>query len=766
MGATIFNLFTGQEDNRISDQAQVQADAETLLTERLWTAYRTPHDTWMQFAQDDNDFRWGVQYTAAQEAKLTARRQYPLPINVIYPAVEQGKAMLTTNTPRFSATAFENSDNKKAGIFADLMSNIWRMSNGNRVLKRVIDDFYVKSIGWMTISFDKQKDFGKGECVLGYIRPEDVYPDPNSREPLCTDAAHILIVKEVTDEQLQAKFPQIVPWLSSAITTTGKADPGSSFISHEGASPTDIPKETWSRKYLLYDRYSKILVKYYRVFDPKGTTEKVLSEMDLPKYLRQFAFEVDTQTGAPQYEVDEDEVQKLVQIYAQSGGVFHYVQDPQTQQPVMVPGEPDQRSLPQSRVELKVTTIGKLVQQGIMQIAQFERTRIKRVFTVGRVTCFIEVLPTEHYPIVPFINNHTDTVYSKSDVRIARPLQVYINKVKSLIIAHMTSSTNTKVFYPEGSMQKEKIENDWSKAGTVAIPFNGEFGQPVISTPSPYPAELFNNLKDAKDEINNIFGIYPLQQGDPGAAPQTYKGTVALEEYGQRRIRSKKDDIEDALNQIGRVVVDYIQAYYTSPKIIRLMMPNNQWRELKINEPLVDPITQEIKDIVNDVTVGDYDIIVVSGSMLPTNRWARFEYYKEMFQLGAIDREELLKQSEVVDTDGVLQRMDEMTQLKQQVIQLTQQVKALQGDLQTADREAVSARKQTAVAKFQADLEKAKSRVDAATLLHQERLNDELGSFSRDIDQHRKFAILQQQQELNAGAGTTQETINQSGEEE
>ena len=40
-------------------------------------------------------------------------------------------------------------------------------------------------------------------------------------------------------------------------------------------------------------------------------------------------------------------------------------------------------------------------------------------------------------------------------------------------------------------------------------------------------------------------------QGDQGAAPTTYKGTIALDEFGQRRIRSKKDDIEAMLNQLG-----------------------------------------------------------------------------------------------------------------------------------------------------------------------------------------------------------------------
>ena len=68
-------------------------------------------------------------------------------------------------------------------------------------------------------------------------------------------------------------------------------------------------------------------------------------------------------------------------------------------------------------------------------------------------------------------------------------------------------------------------------------------------------------------------------QGDVGSAPQTFKGTVALDEYGQRRIKSKKDDIEYSVNQLARAVVGLMQYVYTSEKVIRLMQPNNKPKE-------------------------------------------------------------------------------------------------------------------------------------------------------------------------------------------
>ena len=60
--------------------------------------------------------------------------------------------------------------------------------------------------------------------------------------------------------------------------------------------------------------------------------------------------------------------------------------------------------------------------------------------------------------------------------------------------------------------------------------------------------------------------------------------------------------------------------------------------------------------------------------------------------MGLIDRVEALKKTEIFDKDGILQRTDEVDQLKNQLQSQEQQIKDLSGDLQTARREAVSAR--------------------------------------------------------------------------
>jgi len=76
----------------------------------------------------------------------------------------------------------------------------------------------------------------------------------------------------------------------------------------------------------------------------------------------------------------------------------------------------------------------------------------------------------------------------------------------------------------------------------------------------------------------------------------------------------------------------------------------------------------------------------------------------DAYAKGLIDRQEVLKKTEVFDMEGVMQRTDEISQLQSQLQQAQEQIKKLNGDLQTAHRESIASRKRTEVEKFKGKL--------------------------------------------------------------
>ena len=595
----------------------------------------------------------------------------------------------------------------------------------------MVDDYYVKGMGCFMVHHDPQADFGKGDVFIQAIDPLDVYIDPSSQDAYSRDASNIIVSKLYSETQLISLYPDLEDIIRRATEKT--VAPQTETIGH-GLEDQVVSKEDINaqrihskddRELEVIERFSKIKVPHYRTFDPQLNLEKILNRSEYEEYIQKTGFRVFNQKDE-RVITDDNEVENYKKIQEEYGTVFHLMINPVTQEQVMMQGEETPAAIPGSTTIIEEVTFEELIEEGTILLNEIELTRIKQVVTVGGELLFIHALPIEDYPIITIMNNHNRNPYPMSDVRMVKGLQSYINKIRSLIIAHASSSTNVKLLIPRGSMNKKQLEEEWGRAGTAVIEFDPELGQPIVAGPIPLPNELYKNESDAKADIERILGIYALMQGDPSAMPQTYKGTLAIDEYGQRRIKSKRDDIEEGINQVAKVVVSFIQATYTTMKVMRLLQPNHKPKEIKINEPIYDQLSGDFLGKLNDVTVGKYDVLVVSGSTLPSNRYARFEYYMELYKSGIIDQIEVLKQTEVANVEDVLNRASKMSQLMNQVEGQREQIKDLQGDLQTARRELVHARQRVEVEKFKADLEQSSNRADMATKLYSARTEDEL----------------------------------------
>ena len=715
-----------------------QKHPETQYTHDLFSDYSSARKLWSRQAVEDSEFRSGKQWKKEQVNALRARAQEPLVVNVIHPAVEQAKAMLTSNAPKFQSTGRDTSDTKVGRIFSDLMAWVWDISVGNAELKRCIDDYYVKGMGVMMSYIKPDADFGRGEVMVKSIDPLSVYIDPDAEDPFCRDASNIVVAKRMTEKELIEIYPEFEETIRASQETSHISDYDENRFGlfDEEVVPQSRKQALLNvddeRELEVFERYTKIKTPYYKIFDPFENREIIINDPQYAEYREEPAV-ILTTAKDQQILTEKQSVNQYMQIAEQVGKVYHLEQDPQTGQPVPVKGEETLDSIPESTVSIDIIDKGILIDSDKIMVTKVMNTNIKQCISVGDEYLYSIVLPIEDYPIVPFMNGHNRNPYPTSDVRLVRGLQEYINKIRSLIVAHASSSTNVKLLIPRGSMNKKQLEEEWAKAGTAVIEFDPELGQPIVAGPVPLPNELYKNEADAKQDIERILGIYTFMQGDVGGAPQTFKGTIAMDEFGQRRINSKKDDIESSLNQLARSVVGLIQFVYQSEKTVRLIQPNNKPVEVKINQNIYDDVSGQLIEKINDITVGKYDIIVVSGSTLPSNRWARFEYYMELYKSGLIDQTEVLKQTDVADMEGVLERAGQMQKLMQQVQQQTEQIKKLKGDLQTAQRESVHDRKRVEVKEFEKKLAKAEAKAEMATQLYKERASDELKKLREEV---------------------------------
>jgi hypothetical protein len=724
----VFNYDTGNFDER-------ETHPEVQVTRELWTQYNSSREPWAQKFQESIEFRAGAQWTKEQQEILEQRGQAPIVVNRIHPIVETAKALLTYNSPQFRATGREDSDRDTAKVFSDLFQYIWQISQGDLELKQVIDDYYVGGMGALMVYQDPDADMGKGEVKLKAVNPLDLYIDPNSKDKFCRDAAHIIMASYMTDEAAMQMYPEFEDIIENSAEEPEASDdyPITNLSKTvDQVFPGDVEDRAHTvRRYL--ERYTREIHRYYNVFEPFSEREFLFTSEEFEAYNSQLYVRVRKVTGEETIVWEDTAVEELLDIIEKEGALFHFALppmqlDPNTgqpipQEPVRVPGEEGPGSIPGSTTALLPITPEEL--KGLQKLSCYEVDvpRIRMVASVGDSLLYERVLPIEDYPIVPVMNIHLRTPFPESDVRIYRPLQEYINKIRSLIIAHASTSTNVKLLIPRGSVDKRQVEEEWGRAGTSVIEFDAELGAPIVAGPVPLPNELYKNEADAKADLEYGFGIYELMQGGGRGAPATYRGTIVVDEFGQRRIKARRDDIEDMLNQVGSIAVPLMQQLYTEEKVIRLVQPNGEETTQRFNYFK----EMENGDVVkyHDIGIGKYDIQIVSGSTLPTNRMALLNTYMQMYQMGLIDQTEVLKKSELVDIDGVMGRSGQMQQMMQQMQAMEEELKKVKGDLQTAQREEVHAKKRLEVEKFSSKLDKVSNRADMASSLFQARLGDQ-----------------------------------------
>ena len=224
--------------------------------------------------------------------------------------------------------------------------------------------------------------------------------------------------------------------------------------------------------------------------------------------------------------------------------------------------------------------------------------------------------------------------------------------------------------------------------------------------------------------IDLNMGIFEMMQGNAEVAPRTSSATMMMEDFGQRRSKSKLRDVEGSLKRIGRVVYNLAKSHYNFQKTFRIAQPNNDINEFTVNKRLYDNKTKEIQTIENDVSVGQFDIRVIGNSTMPSNKWGEWEIYMQAYQSGLIDKVEALKKTDIFDKEGVLSRTDQIMQLQQALAGAQEQIKKVSGDLQTAHRESIQARKRTEVEKYKAELSKSENESKAANKLAIGKLKD------------------------------------------
>ena len=95
----------------------IETDKRAEYTKELWRRWSDARKEWEDHAREDIDFYLGNQFSTSEADELASRNQSNIPLDRIYSAIEQFKAIITSKPPKFSAMPREDSDSDLANVW-------------------------------------------------------------------------------------------------------------------------------------------------------------------------------------------------------------------------------------------------------------------------------------------------------------------------------------------------------------------------------------------------------------------------------------------------------------------------------------------------------------------------------------------------------------------------------------------------------------------------------------------------------------------------
>ena len=477
----------------------IKEDFRAKEIKETFDRWHNAREDWDVAAREDIDFYLGNHFSDEEADELASRNQSAVPMDRLYSAIEQFKAIITSKPPKFSAVAREDSDTKMANVWKVILEYIWDISEGNEQFKQAIHDYTVTGLGYFYAYIDKEADYGRGEVKFKHLSPFKVYVDPNSRERYFGDASGIMVSNIMSKMQVLDVYPQLSEpieedsdvMLIDQIETVSEEDYPSNQNKRTMASFTpdvvkDYDYQGSSEKYRLIEYYTKVKVPYYRLLDRRNNQEKIVSK--------------------EQFDIMQQDAQFL-----------------------------------------------NAIDKGLIDFVEVQQTRIRQTGSLGQIVLYDSILDTDIYPIVPVPNIWTNTPYPMSDVRKNKDFQRFLNKVVSLITSHAQASSGLKLLIPQGSVQDiEELERDWANPNAT-LEYDASFGEPHFPSPQPLSSSIMQLPALIEKYIDLNMGIFEMMQGNAEVAPRTSSATMMLEDFGQRRSKSKLRDVEGSLKRIGIV---------------------------------------------------------------------------------------------------------------------------------------------------------------------------------------------------------------------
>lgn len=230
--------------------------------------------------------------------------------------------------------------------------------------------------------------------------------------------------------------------------------------------------------------------------------------------------------------------------------------------------------------------------------------------------------PASYIPIFPVYGKRLNVqgkLHIMGLVRFARDPQKMFNYWRSATAEKIALAPKTPILATPKMVEGfEPFYNNLNTKAFPWVPFNPDQGMMPqrLSTEAEVGSMMMAN-QSAEMDIKASIGISDPTLGQASAS-QSGRAILALQRQGDTSTFNYADNLARAKAQCGRVIVELIGKLYDTPRIVRVLGEDGNAALAKINQVVPGPMG--IEQVLNDVTIGKYDVEVKTGPSYATRR--------------------------------------------------------------------------------------------------------------------------------------------------
>lgn len=221
----------------------------------------------------------------------------------------------------------------------------------------------------------------------------------------------------------------------------------------------------------------------------------------------------------------------------------------------------------------------------------------------------------KYIPIIPVYGRHIvigDKRKKFGMIRYAKDPQRMYNFWQTSITEGVALAPKAKWLLAEG--QDEGHESDWANANIKSFPVLRYKQTDIEGRPAPVPTRLqpeppqqgiMAAAQGVNDDIKAIMGVFdPAQLGQGNISGKALNGQqqqVDLTNYDYY------DNLTRSISHCGTIILDLLPKIYDTERVMRIIGDDGKPELLTINQ------RDSVGRVLNDITVGQYDVVMDTG---------------------------------------------------------------------------------------------------------------------------------------------------------